>query len=248
MTIKKELDKIRGWFPQEPNLAYTRNSKSEEKFQREELYPFLAPGALMIVSALLSALIGLTLVCTYLPDLLEGAETIFYKGLYVGILNVGAFILGILSGSLLLAKKHITTALGSIFGIFCFGIATIIIPRALGGLWQEGVLVASPLLSFSFLSIILVGRNIKKLNDNDVTEGMLTIQGKEPTMSRKPIATGLGAAGCGFLFIGALMNVIMPVFPEITSGYLFVIGISLLIVAYLERRTYSHQHLQDDLK
>ena len=61
----------------------------------------------MIFAALLSANFGLTFLSQYLPDFLSGGN-VFYLGLYLGILSVTAFVLGSLSGGLLLARKTYT--------------------------------------------------------------------------------------------------------------------------------------------
>lgn len=95
MTLKNKLEShIRGWLPQEPILYTLKSTKDKANFDRWALCPFLVPGALMIFAALLSALFGLTLMAAYLPESLQGADKVFYSGLYVGTLSVGAFVLG----------------------------------------------------------------------------------------------------------------------------------------------------------
>ena len=64
LKIKLESHK-RDWFPKDPLIAAIKTT-DDEKFNRWALCPFLTPGALMILSAILSTLFGLLLVFAYL--------------------------------------------------------------------------------------------------------------------------------------------------------------------------------------
>ena len=242
MKIKKSWSRrIRGWFPQEPTLSIIKNSstKDERKNDNWALCPYLVPGALMIFAALLSANFGLTLVSVYLPGFPAG-DTVFYSGLYVGILSVTAFVLGLISGGLLLAGKRIHIAVTGIAIIFCFGLATIILPTLEGLGWTSGLIVASPMIAFPVISLIQVGLNSKKLKAyNAIQEPKLTIEVESP-INRRPVAAGLGAAGCGFILVGLLLYFMAPIFPGMINSILIVTGVSLLVAAYLEKRTYKH--------
>ncbi len=190
MNTKKSLQaQFRGWFPQEPQLPKHLKIKLEshrrdwfpkdpliasikttddEKFNRWALCPFLTPGALMILSAMLSTLFGLLMVFSYLYYVFASSSITTYTALYPVILSVGAFILDYLSGILLLANRSIVKAAACIVVVFSFGMAILVIPSLLEG-WGWGslyVVVSSPMIALSAASLILVGLNYRKLKNS----------------------------------------------------------------------------------
>jgi hypothetical protein len=186
--MTKNLKKIRGWFPQEPQLpkplqikleSHKRDwfpkdplitsikSTKDEKFNRWALCPFLTPGASMVLSALLSAPFGLLLVYLYLQYVIGGPSVSMYSALYPGILSVGACILGFLSGTLLLANRSIVKAAACIVVVFSFGIAIQVLPPLLEEWsWGSCLELASPMIVLSAASLILVGLNYRKLKNS----------------------------------------------------------------------------------
>jgi hypothetical protein len=190
MEIRKPLKTLRGWFPQEPTLPkhlkikldlHKRNwfpkdpliaaikTTDDEKFNRWALCPFLTPGALMSLLALLSGLFGFVLVFAYIVFVVAGTTNI--TTLYPGILCIGAFILGTLSSILLLANRSIVKATVCILGVFSFGIATFVALPLLDGLrWDSFLVVALPMVALSAASLILVGLNYRKLKNSLITK------------------------------------------------------------------------------
>jgi hypothetical protein len=185
MEIRKPLKTLRGWFPQEPQLSkhqkiqlesHKRNwfpkdpliaaikSTDDKNFNRWAFCPFLTPGALMSLSALLSGLFGSVLVFAYIMCIIVGRSNI--TSIYPGILGIGAFILGSLSGILLLSNRSIVKATVCIVGVFSFGIATLVAPPLLDGFsWNSFLIVWLPMVALSAVSLILVGLNYRKLQN-----------------------------------------------------------------------------------
>ena len=104
------LRQTRGWYPNDPALFISSKATHSRKLEKWIANPFATIGALMIVSSLLSAVFGATLVSVYLvvpppsgPGITE--VTRFYSGLFVGIFSLAAFALGLYSGILLFASK-----------------------------------------------------------------------------------------------------------------------------------------------
>ena len=65
MTAKKGLNRIRGWFPQEPTLNIIKSEAPQEPNAQLTL-PVPTLGAIMIVASLLSAVFGAVLIWFYL--------------------------------------------------------------------------------------------------------------------------------------------------------------------------------------
>ncbi len=110
MTNKAKVKKqTRGWLPKEPTVSFTKSTKGVERPSWGITVPFWVPG-LTIVTSLISALFGATLVSAYTwipqgPGIT--GVTVLYSGLYSGILSIVASVLGLSSGFLLLARKYI---------------------------------------------------------------------------------------------------------------------------------------------
>lgn len=240
MSLKQSSKKFfRGWFPQEPTLSLTRSTgtKNETKSDSWALCPFLAPGALMIFAALLSACFGLTF-SWYLP----GGTGIYSAGFYTGIFSVAGSVIGLICGGLLLAGKHIPVAVTGLAVVFCVGLATVAMPILMGYTWMGELLVASPMIAFSAVGLIQVGLNSRKLRAYDATqEPKPAIETAEPKpINRRPVAAGLAAAGCGFILSGLLSYYLSPEFARMVPGIVIVAGAGLIAAAYLEKRTYKH--------
>jgi hypothetical protein len=204
MNMKKNLHAhIRGWFPQEPQLpkplkikleSHKRNwfpkdpliaaikTTEDEKFNRWTLCPFLTPGALMVLSALLAAPFGLLLVYLYLQYVIGGPSVSMYSVPYPGILSVGAIILGFLSGTLLLANRSIVKAVAGIVTVFSFGIVILVIPPLLNGWdWVSCAAFTLPMIVLSATSLIFVGLNYIKLKRSLITKENNTTNETDPT-------------------------------------------------------------------
>lgn len=238
MNIKRSLEFcIRGWFPKEPTIYIIKSTGEKKGLYNWALCPFFVPGVLMIIAALLSVTFGLTLVTVFLPMLLEGATTVHYSGLFVGILSLGAFVLQLLSAALLLAKKHFTVAVTSMIAILPFSLAIILIPSIVDGIAWSGVITALQMAAFSVTSLILVGINYIRLKKTNAVGKTQVV--RQPAEN---LAAGLGAVGFGLALIGAVSR-FLPI--SIAGVDTIVFGISLLVVAFLVRRTYKHYGLQE---
>jgi hypothetical protein len=170
LKMKLESHK-RDWFPKDPLITAIRTT-NDEKFNRWALCPFLTPGALMILSAILSTPFVLLLVFAYLQFVIVGSSVSMYSALYPVILSIGAFILESLSGILLLANRSINKAAACIVAVFSFGIAILMLPPLLDGRgWGSfyGV-ISSPIIVLSAVSLILVGLDYRKLKNSLITK------------------------------------------------------------------------------
>jgi hypothetical protein len=157
LTIKKSLRaQIRGWFPQTPNLTIESAGFNVKTIICTSL-PFSTLGALMVAASVISAVFGTALVSFYLtlPPLPHDGR-ILYSGLGGGILSLAAFVVGLYSGILLLARKHILRALTGIGAVFAFGVVTILSPILEGIPAQSGLLVASPMVVFSVIALCII--------------------------------------------------------------------------------------------
>jgi hypothetical protein len=194
MVDKQLFQHIRGWFPQEPQLPKSLKMKLEshkrdwfpkdpligaikstkdEKFNRWALCPFLTPGALMIFSALISALFGLLFTGVWIVNEFAGVDTVAFISDYwiTGILSMCAFALGLFSGFLLLANRSIVKAAAFIVVIFSFGFAIMTTPLLLGvGSWEGGLVVASQMVGLSTTALISLGLNYRKLKNSLITK------------------------------------------------------------------------------
>jgi hypothetical protein len=148
-----------------------------------------------------------------------------YSGLYVGILSVVAFVLGLSSGFLLLARKYIALAVTSIVIVFSFGLATLWLPTFDGQPWYIGSIVASPMIASGF-ALIKLGMNYRKLAKN----------GNKLPSTREHLLAGLGIAG-GALTVMGIVSYFVSVFLKQVYLVSLIIGIPLLIGALLSRRT-----------
>jgi hypothetical protein len=187
------MNRIRGWFPQEPTLpkhlkikleSHKRNwfpkdpliaaikSTEDEKFNRWALCPFLTPGALMSLSALLSGLFGLLFIGILLLNELPSADGVAFisSNFITGILSVGAFVVGFISGILLLANRSIVKAVAFMYVTFFLGIAILAIPLLLDiGSLEGGLVVAGQMIGLSTTALISLGLNYRKLKNSLIT-------------------------------------------------------------------------------
>jgi hypothetical protein len=229
MTNKANVKKqTRGWLPKEPTVTFTKSAKGVERPSWLGALPFWVPG-LMIVVSLISALFGATLVSAYTwnpqgPGISD--VHVFYSGLYAGILSVVAFVLGLSSGFLLLARKYILVAVTSIIIVFSFGLATLWLPTIDGQPWYTGSIVASPMIA-SVVALIKLGMNCRKLAKN----------GNKLPSTQERLFTGLGIAGGGLTVMG-IVSYLAPFYFPIGQAYvvLLIMGIPLLMGALLRRR------------
>jgi hypothetical protein len=227
-TVGKQT---RGWIPNNPRVGIINSTKDRKKTHRRVTLPLPTLGAFMIVPSLLSAVFGIVLVTVYLR-LPSGPGEIFYSGLYAGILSLAAFALGLYSGMLLLAGKHFVRAVTGMAMIFSFGVATLLIPTLEGLPLQSGLLVASPMIASSIIALAWTAFNMASQRTKQ------TIQ-KEPLTTRERVFAGLGAAGGGFTLLGIAFY-FTPMYPRQADVVVLIIGVPLLVAAFLVRRTYKH--------
>jgi hypothetical protein len=233
MKNKNNVGKqTRGWIPNNPKIGITNSTKDRKKTHRRVTLPLSTLGAFMIVPSLLSAFFGIVLVSVYLRLPFGPEGTVFYSGLYAGILSLAAFALGSYSGMLLLAGKHFVRAVTGMAMIFSFGVATLLIPTLEGLPLQSGLIVASPMIASSVIALFITALNIASQKTKQ------TIQ-KEPPTTRARIFAGLGAAGGGLTLMGIVFH-FTPMYPKQADVVVLIIGIPLLVAAFLVRRTYKH--------
>jgi hypothetical protein len=227
--------RTRGWLPNDSICFTTISTKHSRKLEKWVVSPFATLGTLMIVASLLSAVFGTVLVWAYLsPPIAPGSApfTTFYSGLYVAILSLATFVLGMYSGILLLARSHIARAVTCMFAILCFGFATLVIPILEGLAPQSGLLVASPMIISSVTALFAVAFNM-------VSQRTKRITPNEPPNIRERVFGGLGAAGGGLTLIGIVFH-FTPIYPKQAGVVMIVIGVPLIAAALLVRRTYKH--------
>jgi hypothetical protein len=242
MTNKSNVKKqTRGWLPKEPTVSFTESTKGVEKPSWRITVPFWAPG-LIIVTSLISALFGATLVSLYIIPIPQGPGIsdvhVFYSGLYIGILSVVASVLGLSSGFLLLARKYIAIAVTSIVIVFSFGLATLWLPTIDGQPWYTGSIVASPMIA-SMVALTKLGIDYRKLAKN----------GNKLPSTQERLLAGLGIAGGGLTVMGIVSYLALFYFPiGQVHVVLLIIGIPLLIGALLSRRTLKNRIDMDELQ
>jgi hypothetical protein len=221
----------RGWIPNNPKIGIINSTKDRKKTQRRITLPLSTLGAFMIVPSLLSAVFGIVLVTVYLR-LPSGPGEIFYSGLYAGILSLAAFALGLYSGMLLLAGKHFVRAVTGMAMIFSFGVATLLIPTLEGLPLQSGLIVASPMIASSIIALSWTAFNMASHRTKQTIP-------KEPLTTSERVSAGLGAAGGGLTLLGIAFY-FTPMYPRQADVVVLIIGVPLLVAAFLVRRTYKH--------
>jgi hypothetical protein len=237
MTLRNKLQScIRGWFPHEPIIGTIRSTQSSTGLNRWVGLPCSTIGALMVAASLLSVVFGTALVSFYLmlPPL-PGGSRILFSGLCAGILNLGAFAVGLYSGILFLARKQITRAVIGMCVVLAFGLVTLLLPIFEGIPAQSGLLVASPMVVFPVAALCIAGFKIR----NKKTE--LTIQ-KEPPAIGERVFAGLATGGSGLIGLG-IFFFLVPIYPkEEVVIVTLVIGIPLLMAAlYVKKTTKEHE-------
>jgi hypothetical protein len=233
MKNKRNIEKqTRGWLPNNPTLFAANNAKHSRKLEKWVANPFATLATLVVVASLLSAVFGTVLVSVYLAPPIAPGGTTFYSGLYIGILSLATFVLGIYSGILLLTRSHITRAITCISSILCFGLATLLIPILEGLPPQSGLIVAAPMIISSAATLFVAALNM-------VSQRTKHIIPKEPPTIRERIFGGLGAAGGGLTLMGIVFH-FTPMYPKQVDVVVLVIGVPLLVAALLVRTTYKH--------
>ena len=228
-NIRKQT---RGWIPNNPRVGIVNSAKDRKKTHRRIRLPLSTLGAFMIVPTLLSAIFGLTLVSVYLAPPIAPGGTTLYSGLYIGILSLAAFALGSYSGMLLLAGKHFVRAVTGMAIIFSFGIATLLIPLLEGLPLQSGVIVATPMIVSSVIALAWTALNLANQRTKPIIQ-------KTPLTFRERVFVGLGFAGGGLILLGIVFH-FTPMYPFFADRVVLVIGIPLLVAAFLVRRTYKN--------
>lgn len=227
-VIKRQT---RGWLPKDPVLLTSNNASYNRKIEKWIANPFPTLGPIMIISSLLSAAFGIVLVSSYLWVQFEAAVFVSYSGFYVGILSLAAFVLGLYSGMLLLLGKHFTRAVTGMLAIFCFGITTVLIP-IIEGLPSTGVLIAFPMLASSVTSLLIMALY-------RVSQKTTRIIPKKKLTTHEKAFIGLGTTGCGFTIMSVVL-LFSAFFIYRAQAALLIIGVTLLVAAFLVRRTYKH--------
>lgn len=172
MNTKKTLGAhIRGWFPQEPTVGIIKMANFNPKIVWSTTLPFITSGALMIIAAVLSAYFGLNLVESYRTSLANGRfVSTDYPSLYVALLSFVSFGLDLFAALLLLLRKYIAVAEILVSIVLACGLAapwifTYFHSPLIYTYWEQfllqGLYVASPMIAFSLITLILVRLNRK---------------------------------------------------------------------------------------
>ncbi|MGD6811021.1 MAG: hypothetical protein ACQCN3_15110 [Candidatus Bathyarchaeia archaeon] len=232
MKNKSIEEQTRGWLPKDPVLFTPNRARYGRKLGKWIANPFSTLGGLMIVASLLSAVFGGGLVSVYLTLLFGQEGTIYYAGLYIGIIGLASFALGLYSGILLLTEKHINRAVTATAIILCCGIVTLLLPMLEGQPVQSGLIVASPMLfsTLTTLTITLLNKRNQKIKP--------IIPTKQLT-AREQVFAGLGVAGGGLTVVGIVLHFIPMHLGHLDEAGLFI-GVPLLVAAVLVRITYKH--------
>ena len=156
-------------------LLRLNNAKlKQETNMRWTALPFVLSGALMILASILSAYSGLDLLLLYRTGLSTAYAAIYRSDLYVGILNLVVFGVGLVAGILLLRRKHFGFA--AIFAslVVVFELASPFFSDLGGYLPPERLAFRAPTIAFSIATLIILALNRGKLkpdiNANIATE------------------------------------------------------------------------------
>jgi MFS superfamily sulfate permease-like transporter len=166
MEMTQYIKKLRGWFPKEPTRGIIQNAKNNQMPSKRVMVPFLAAGAITIIAALLSVFLGIRLVDAYRPGSIPPDGTTFYSGFYAGILSLAAFAVGLVSAVLLLLRKRVVMAATGMMIVLVFGLVVLVIPLLEGLTWSGSLLVASPMIVSSVVTLIIVAINYRKVNSH----------------------------------------------------------------------------------
>jgi hypothetical protein len=231
MGVKKNMAiKIRGWFPKDPKIGISNSTKSSGELDRWVGLPYSALSVLMIVASLLSVILGAVMVLMYVVVLPLGPQGDYtlYSGLYIGILSLAAFAVGVYSSVLLLARKNIGRAVAGMVVILGFGLLTLLIPFFEGLPAQSGLVFALPMIASSVTALFITARSMNNQTTKRATQKTL------PTL-RERLFVGLGAAGGGLTVMGVVFYFV-PTHPF--KVYLVVlVGVPLLAAAFLVKKT-----------
>lgn len=226
MKSKRSHQKqTRGWYPNDPKFFITSKATHSRKLEKWIANPFSAMAAITIISSLISAVLGTTLVLVYLEPVPAGA-TVLYTGLAAGIFSLAAFVLGLYSGISLLSRKHITRATTAMAAVLACGVATLLAPiiERIAAPFA-GVYVASPMIISSVAALCILGLNMNSQSTKLATQ--------QPPTFRQRVFAGLSISGVGLIVIGIFFY-FAPVYPKnmavITT---LAIGIHLLIAAFV---------------
>lgn len=226
----------RGWYPNDPALVISSKVTHSRKLEKWIANPFSTLGVLTIICSVISAVFGATFVSVYLTGYATTPPPgaigfrVFYSGLYIGIFSLAAFALGLYSGILLLARKHISRVSTAMAIILACGVATGLAP-ILEGIqpWFGGWTFALPMIISSVATLSIAGLNMYSQRT--------PVANQQPPTSRERAFTGLATAGVGLTAIGIVFY-FAPIFPKqmviITT---LSIGIPLLVAAFLVRRS-----------
>jgi hypothetical protein len=110
-------------------------------------------GILMIIASIVSIYLGVLLLNSYNSSVAH-AYYIYYSSLYVGILNLIAFPLELISGAVLLTKK-VRLSVIIVVAVLIIGLASPLILHFEGYLWETGLLFGSPMIVFSAIALAL---------------------------------------------------------------------------------------------
>jgi len=229
----KVVKQTRGWMPNDPRIDFINGAKGRTRFHKRVTFRLTTLGAFMVVPALLSAIFGIVLVSTYLTlPFGEPGHRFFYTGLYIGVLSLVAFAIGLYSGLLLLAEKHFSRAVSGVVLVFSFGVMTLLIPLLEGLPLYSGVIVALPMLISSVIALFWTALNMV----NQRTKPLIQT---EPLTIRERVFTALGVAGGGLILLGVIFY-FAPMYPTYSDIIVLVIGIPLVVAAFFVRRTYKN--------
>jgi hypothetical protein len=79
---------------------------------------------------------------------------------------LAAFAVGLVSAVLLLLRKRVVMAATGMTIVLVFGLVVLVIPLLEGLTWSGSLLVASPMIVSSVVTLIIVAINYRKVNSH----------------------------------------------------------------------------------
>jgi hypothetical protein len=223
----------RGWYPNDPTLIISSKATHSRKLEKWIANPFSTLGVLTIFCSLISAVLGTAFVSAYLtgyamPAPGETGVRILWSGLFIGIFSLIAFALGIYSGILLLARKHLSRVATAMAITLACGVATLLAPviEKIES-WLGGWPYALPMIISAVATLCIAGLNMYSQRTK--------LANQQPPTNRGWAFIGLATAGMGLTAIGTVFY-FAPIFPkQMVIVATLAIGIPLLVAAFLVR-------------
>lgn len=119
---------------------------------------------LMIAASIIALYFGIIFLSGY-TNMVNYYANDFYPDLYIAILSLLAFLFGLTGAALLLTKKNIRLSLVCIIIVLLSGLAMPIVYAIEGYLWQNGLLLGSPMIVLAIIALTIVYSNNPKLHN-----------------------------------------------------------------------------------